>query len=424
MQKHPLLLVINLVTPNIIHSIETIRQIPSFASLGLLVLTKQPDKSEALDECSVPFEVVKCQFSSAGEIAEALRPFKERIRGVVCRGDKNIQYFHEVIPHLPPNVLVSSPASLETATDKRAMREAFMAHAPEITPKFLQVHDASDSTIQQVETTMHYPVIVKPANLASSMLIQACDTREALVSTLGRVFGMIGRIYRRQDRMSDPSVIVEEFMDGEFYSVDSYVMQPGEFYHCPVVGYVPAKKMGIDDFFLYKRFLPSKLSLQEIDAANRTVERALTAIGLKHSAAHVEMVRTATGWKIIEIGPRLGRFRHTMYREAYGIDHSTNDLLIHLDQKPTIPLHFQKFCTAYSIYPHKEGILQTITGLEEIQNNPATVSLRVFKEKGDVCTHAKNGGGALAEFVIADSSKASFDSLTQFVEQNVKAIVI
>lgn len=417
-------MVVNNLSPYVIDSAKKLAKTAAFGDLRLLVITTDPDQYKHHASESMPVEFIQCGFITDQEVASALQPFKAHIRAVVCRGDKNIQYLRQVIPHLPKEVLVATPQALEIATDKRLMREAFMRHAPEITPQFVQVHDASDATISKVESHLQYPVIVKPANLASSLLIESCTNRAELAKTLQRVFATISQTYKQQGRAISPQVIVEEFMEGDFYSVDSYVMRPGEFYHCPVVGYVPAKTMGIDDFFLYKRFLPSGLSEPEAANAQKTVEKALTAIGLTHSSAHVELVLTKNGWKIIEIGPRLGRFRHIMYREAYDIDHSLNDLLIHLGQQPVIPQTLLQLCTAYSIYPYAEGSLQEITDVDKVQQSPNTVFMRIFAKKGDRCVHAKNGGTALAEFVIAGKDEAAFKELTAFVEQRVKAVVV
>ncbi|MGH7157997.1 MAG: ATP-grasp domain-containing protein [Candidatus Saccharimonadales bacterium] len=423
MKKEVFVLAVSPLSTNLLRSMSKIRQRLPFADLGLIVLAKNPGVLEQAEGFNIPVELIACRFSSPEEIDAVLAPFKGKIRAVVCRGDKNIQYLREVVAHLPGDLPVAPTKALEIATDKRLMREAFLKYAPEITPKFAQVHDSSRYAVDSVETKLQYPVIVKPANLASSLLIQTCYSRSELSETLERVFNMIGDIYKKQDRSTAPSVIVEEFLEGDFYSVDSYVMRPGEFYHCPVVGYIPAKTIGIDDFFLYKRFLPSGLTEQEVAAAFEAVEKALTAIGLTHSTAHVEMVKTKQGWKIIEIGPRLGRFRHVMYEEAYGIDHSLNDLLIHLGEKPVILMKLRKYCSAYSIYPHDEGVLCDLPGLKKLEQDRSTVFMRVLAQKGDVCLHAKNGGGALAEFVIADENVDDFESLTKYVEENTTATI-
>ncbi len=416
-------LVVNKASQSVMESIAQLRKFPQYAHIRPLVMTANPAKYSHLLEIAEPVEIIGCSFGSDKEIALALQPFKKRIRAVVCRSDTQIQYLRRLTPHLPPGVLVATPKSLEIATNKRLMREVFARHAPEITPHFIQVHDASPATVAAVEDELQYPVIVKPANLASSLLITACQTRAELQAALGKIFSMIDEVYKRKDRKDKPQVIVEEYLEGDFYSVDAFVMEPGQVYCCPPIGYVPAKQLGIDDFFLYKRFAPTRLTDEEMAEGNKTVAKALAAVGLTNSPAHVELVLTKHGWKIIELGPRLGWFRHQMYKSAYGIDHSMNDILIHLGQKPIIPTKIISHCSAYSIYPEKEGTLHEIQGLQDVKMSPMTLLMRVFAKSGDICVHAKNGGRALAEFVIADDNEAAFERMVDFVEHKVKAII-
>lgn len=423
MKSPEYLLVVNHASKYGLDGINDVRKNPAFADLRILVLTNRPQKFTFLANESYPSEVIECNFESDEEIIEALRPYKDHIRAATCRGDEHIQYFQKVIPHLPLNVLTPTTDALDAATNKRLMREAFLRHHPEITPQFVHVHDDSRATIEAVEAKLEYPVIVKPANLASSLLIQACHSRSELETALRNVFAVIDDTYKRHGRSHAPQVIVEEYLEGDFYSVDAYALGRGDYYYCPIVGYIPAKQIGIDDFFLYKRSVPTKLTEDQTAAANEAVAKAMAATGLTYSSAHVELVLTKNGWKIIELGPRLGRFRHRMYEQAYGINHSCNDLLIRLNQQPQIPHKLLQHCAAYSIYPDKEGSLKEIRGLAKLEGNPAIKFLRVFAQPGDKCTHAKNGGGALAEFVIADADLQAYKELVGFIEDHVEAVV-
>jgi biotin carboxylase len=367
--------------------------------------------------------MVACDFSSKQVITDALTPFLPTLRGVICRGDHHIQYLRQVIPVLPPGVPVADERSLAAATNKQLMRAAFTRHSPEITPAFMQVHDASEATIQRIEAHMAYPVIVKPTQLASSLLIQSCYSHSELETVLRNIFNHIRSVYEKEDSRGQPEVIVEEYMEGDFYSIDAYVGETGDVYYCPPVGYVSAKQIGIDDFFLYKRFLPAALAGADVQAANEVVYKAVKGVGLTHSTVHAELVRTKNGWRIIEIGPRIGRFRHTMYSQGYGIDHSLNDMKLHVGIAPDISTDFKRYCSAYSVYPEREGVLQRLAGWQELVQQREVVWSSLKAVPGDPCTFAKHGGHALAEFVIATDDKQRFQALTAWAERTVHAVV-
>jgi D-alanine-D-alanine ligase-like ATP-grasp enzyme len=389
----------------------------------LVILTRQPEQYNELNGEGLPIEVIPCMFDNSQDIKEILAPFYGNIAAVICRGDKQVQFLRRLIPYLPQEVFVSSAKSLEIATNKRLMREAFTHSYPEITPKFVEIQNSQEESIQQVLASVPFPVIVKPAGLVSSLLIQSCANESELRTALMNTFGTIETIYKREERSDKPEVIVEEFLEGDFYSIDAYVLTHDEVYFCPPVAYIPAQKIGIDDFFLYKRFVPTKLTASDVSAANEATKKAIQAIGLTYSTAHVELIKTASGWKIIEIGPRVGRFRKTMYEQAYDIDHSYNDIAVHMGLKPRILENLRKYCSAYSIYPHHEGVLKELIGIEKLETDPSIYSLKIFARPGDRVIYAKNGGKACAEFIVAAQNKKEYDSLIEYIEAQVKALV-
>ena len=392
------------------------------ADLGkpqLVLLTSKPEQYYQYDN---RLTVIATDYSDES-LKQALGTIKGDIKAVICRGDKYVQYLRRVVPHLPGDVLVSNEISLERATNKRLMRQAFAENAPDITPGYSRVKDASETTIQAVVSSLHFPVIIKPASLASSLLIQKCTTQDELTKALRGTFAQLEDIYQKEGRSEYPEIIVEEFMEGDFYSIDSYVSESGAVTHCPPVFYLPANKLGIDDFFLYKRNVPTALSEKDVQEASQAAEKAIAAVGLTYSSVHTELVKTTGGWKIIELGPRLGRFRNIMYRQAYEIDHGYNDVLVHLGIATQVTTELKKHCAAYSIYPTQEGVLEAIVGIEEARGLEGVCYYTVMAQPGDYVYHAKNGGHALSEVIIAHQDKAVFENSCAWFEKNVKAVV-
>lgn len=384
----------------------------------LVLLTSDPGKYEKYSEVTV----IGTDYSQQS-LTDIFASFTEEVKGVICRGDKYIQYLRQVVPYLPAGVLVSSEESLRISTSKRLMRQAFLEHFPEITPGFVKVNDANQDTLAMLGEKLAFPVIIKPTSLASSLLIQRCNGQEELERGLTNAFSQITVIYDREGRHEEPEIIVEEFMEGDFYSIDSYVQEKGQIVHCPPIPYIPANQLGIDDFFLYKRFAPAQLSAEEVEAAERAAEKALLATGLAHTSAHIELVRTGQGWKIIELGPRIGRFRNIMYRQAYGFDHGYNDLLVHVGVTPEVSTSLIKQCAAYSIYPSTEGTLVRIEGAESARQLQSVCYFQLHAQEGSYVKHAKNGGHALCEVILANSDEAVFGRDVKWFEENVFAVV-
>lgn len=411
------LLVIDHLSSNILSSVMRLRQSKEYKHLSVILATRKPDRYRKFLGQAVPVKILPTDFSDASEISALLKPYITDLCGVVCRGDKQVQFLRAVVPVVKEKVLVADGEALGAAINKQRMRQAFLGYAPEITPNYIEVSDASISTLRAVESALRYPVIIKPANLASSLLIQSCLDRTALKSSLQKTFNQLIDIYNREERMVRAQVIVEEYLEGAFYSIDAYVSELGRLYFCPPVGYVPAKQCGVDDFALYKRFIPAGLGKAQTEAAQDTVRKALTALRLTYTSAHVELVLTKAGWKIIEVGPRLGRFRHKMYSLSFGIDHSLNDVKLHLGISPEIPRKLKAYCAAYSIYPKWEGKLKTIHGIGTVSKLPEIVWIKTYASPGDDSLYAKNGGHALVEFVIASPDKTKYEKACELAER-------
>jgi D-alanine-D-alanine ligase-like ATP-grasp enzyme len=413
-----ILLVINTVTPSIKESVEKLKLMTDFKNLKIVCVTNKPVIEENQED-----SIIAVHFDNDDELRDAVRPYYSKIIAVACRGDGNIQYLRKIVKHLPISTPVATEESLAIATNKRLMRQVLREKNPEISPAFVQVTGSDKENIDLIEATIEYPVIVKPANLMSSMLIQSCETREKLQRALEETFDQISAIYEREGRLEVAQVIVEEFLAGDFYSVDAYVQEQGQVDCCPVVGYIAAKQLGIDDFYLYKRFIPTALNQEEEMGAYTVSKKIIEAIGLTHSSAHIELILTKNGWKVIEIGPRIGRFRNRMYRLSYDIDHSTNDVAIHLGLKPQIPTELIAYTTCYSIYPNSPGVLKEITGFEEAGQLEAVTHINRMVDDGNYCKQAKHGGKALAEITISSKNKQLYDKATRYIEENVRAVI-
>ena len=47
-----------------------------------------------------------------------------------------------------------------------------------------------------------------------------------------------------------------------------------------------------------------------------------------------ELIKAESGWKIVEVGPRIGGYRNDMLDLSYNIKHMENYLLLKLEKKP------------------------------------------------------------------------------------------
>jgi biotin carboxylase len=302
--------------------------------------------------------------------------------------------FIQVIPHVP-YLRTPTTESLKWATDKLEMRRRFKLLAPRYTPKYAVVKANTKAERKRVIEKIHFPMIVKPTNLAQSLLVTACYHEDELKKSLTHAFKKIGRVYEENGRIETPKMMVEEYMEGDMYSVDAYVSGRGTVYFCPMVRVITGKNIGHDDFFNYIHASPTGLKKRSIEKAHEAAEAGIHALGLRNTTAHVELMKIDDEWKLIEIGPRIGGFRDKLHKLSCGIDHSLNDVLIRLPKKPVLPKKCNGYAATLKWYPKTEGKIVGLKGVKKCQELKSFSDIKILKKVGDFCRFAKNGGKAV-----------------------------
>jgi biotin carboxylase len=362
--------------------------------------------------------LISCEMAKPLKIAEALLPHQDDLVAITCRGDGHIPTLAKIVPHVP-YLRTPTVASLGWAVDKIAMRERLHFCGPEIGPRFAVVSDAKKSTRARIAKEVGFPLVLKPAGLASSLLVSICYHQEELEATMKRALRHIKSVYAENNRTTEPHILVEQFLEGDQYSVDVYVSSRGTLYYCPMVHIKTGRSIGFDDFFGYQQITPTLLKRESIDEARQTAACAIRALGLRSVTAHVELMKTEAGWKVIELGPRMGGFRHQMYSLSFDIDHSLNDVLIRMDKKPEISKTRKGYAAVVKFYAKEEGTLTHLTGTQKVQGLAAIKKVSVHKKVGDRCRFAKNGGRSVVDLILFDKERSKLLADIRRAEQTI-----
>ncbi len=363
--------------------------------------------------------IVDCDFSTPLTLQKALLPFKSRLLAMTCRAENKVPLLRKVVPHVP---YINTPTelSLDWTTDKIRMRQLLRGYDRSISPKFTVVHDAAPETLDKIEKNIGFPLMLKPAGLAASLLVTICYHREELEANLKNMVRKINRIYKEKKGRGEPQILVEEFMEGAMFSIDAYVNQRGVSYYTPLVHVKTGRSIGFDDFFGYMRITPVLLKPHKVEAAQRAADKAIEALNLRSTSCHIELMKTEDGWKIIELGPRIGGFRHDMYALSYGFDHSLNDILIRIPRKPILSKKAKGYTSVMQFYPRKKGRLKSLQGINKIRKLESFSSISVNKKIGDMCDFARNGDDPVFTITLFNPSRPKLLADIRRLEQAVK----
>jgi len=363
--------------------------------------------------------LIPCKFDSLGSIQKALLPYTEHIMAVTCRGEDQIQNFAKIIPNLP-YLKIPTTESLLWSSDKLLMRKRLYNYNKNIAPIHTIVADYEKDTIDKITKKVGFPCIVKPTGLAGSRLVTMCFDKEDLQKTLKKVFKKIKNVYKTTGGNWEPKVLVEQFMEGSMFSIDAYVDDNGKTYFCPLVKITTNKEIGGDDFFGYKQTTPLNLKSGTEEDAQDVANQSIKALGLKNTTAHIEMMRNEDGWKIIEVGARIGGFRHDLYEMTTNIDHNMNDILIRMDRKPIIPKKIRGYATAMKFFTPKEGTLIKVLGLKKAKKISSIKKIDVLKHPGEKCQFARNGGISIFNVILFNKDKAQLLADVRKLEKMIK----
>ena len=363
---------------------------------------------------------ITTDFSSESSIKSSLAPYKDQIISVTARGEKNIPFLQAVIPFLD-HLKTPSIESLINTTDKAQMRKKILKYNPKISPNFIVATNTTRESLKKISSKIGYPAIVKPSGLASSLLVSICYNKEELKEALKSIFAKIDSLYKEESGRDKSQVLVEEFMEGDMYAVDAYVDNKGIAYFLPLVASRNGRTIGFDDFFEYIVSTPTHLNKINTQEALDTAKDALTAVGLTNSTSHIELMKTPTGWKIIELGPRIGAFRIQMYQLSYGVDHSMNDLLNKMGRKPKLaPKKPLAYTAVMQFYSKKEGLISKILGIKKVKKLESFYSIILSKKIGDITRFAKNGGKPVCKLVLSNESESELLADIRRTEQYIK----
>jgi len=419
-KKKNIILIIDAPTALALKPIKDAKEDKSQKYRFMLLYSKKDYLGKENKEALKHFDIVEAvNYNSPDSIISALSPYRDEILTAYCRSEVQIPNFQKVIPHIP-YLKTPTTESLEWSINKYKMRKRFYAYDKSITPKFMLVKDQTKTTVKEIEKKIQFPLVIKPASLAQSLLVNVVYHREELEKNLRQVFRKLKATYKDSSRAGIvPEVIVEQFIEGTMYSIDGYINSRGKAYCCPMVVIKTGREIGFDDFFGYQQMTPTNLTKETLSNAEKVAITGVKALGLRSTAFHAELIKNDKGFKIVEIGPRIGGFRDELYRNSYGINHILNASTIGIPRIPQIPKRLKGHSAALKVFSKKEGIIESISGMKNLKELKSLKKLIINKKVGDRARFAKNGGKSVFNVIMFNKDRSSLLADIRRMEQSI-----
>jgi len=315
-----------------------------------------------------------------------------------------------------------SPEAARKSTDKILMRQAFATAQAPISPAFTLAETWED--VRAFAEKYKFPLILKPANLSKSLLITRCDSMNELLAAWEQTSREAPALYERFTDGLTPRFILEQFMPGSVHTVMGFVDKDGTIALADgIVDNVTAEEAGFHDSFIFSRTLPSGLPVADQEALLACARLGMETLGLRSCAAHIELVRTANGPRLIEIGARVGGYRTVMYNQASGIDVVGACLQVYNGTLPDLTPRKHAFYRAIEIFPEHKGTFAQAENFEIAQKLPSILSARIMREIGETIGKAAEGFKAAIVLELANESETQIAEDYEYIRKNVRVVV-
>lgn len=261
--------------------------------------------------------------------------------------------------------------SLETAikaTDKGEMIKAFKSHNVP-SPWYYIVSDR----VELEGLDISFPCIIKPTDNAGSRGVCLVNSQEELTSAFEY----------SQNESRGGSVIVEEYLVGPEVSVEVMVID-GEPH---ILAVTDKLTTGAPHFVEMGHCQQSQLPEDIISQINDVAKQAVRSVGINCGPAHVEMMVTKEGPKMIELGARMGGDCITTHLVplSTGIDMIKATIDVCLGKTPDVAPKFDKG-SAIRFFDVLPGKITAIYGVDEARKKEGVQEITLTKGIGEEVT--------------------------------------
>lgn len=359
---------------------------------------------------------IVADFSDTALLLQAVDSIKKPIDGVLTTYENYVLPAARIAEHL--NLPGMPLQAAEACTDKFLMRSLFASAPEKISPAFATVTSRED--VITFASSHSFPLILKPANLAKSLLVTKNHDLDELLKNYDKSVSLLTTTYQKYAPNRAPKLLIEEFLEGSIHSVDAFVDSEGTPHILDtIVDYQTGYDIGFDDNFHYSRLLPSKLSTDDQAALRHCAEVGIRALGMKSSPAHVEIIMTKSGPRIVEIGARNGGYRERMHSLANGIDITANAIALALDHALDITPKKSEYIGVFELFPKIPGIFAGVSHHQELEKLPSLTYLSIKAKPGEYIGKSSDGYKMAAVVILHNDDEHQFMADMHFLNENV-----
>ncbi|PWJ34879.1 ATP-grasp domain-containing protein [Fibrobacter succinogenes] len=369
-------------------------------NMGLFVIGIDPCADAFCKDDVDAFEIVGGQ-DYEGTLAVAI---KYNISAVVTAAtDKPLVMMARVAKEL--NLPFYSVETAQWSTDKFQMKQRFIAG---------DVPCAKGRLVKSAQETADfvYPVIVKPRDNSGSRGVKLCRTQEELQSCIDEALE-----YSHLD-----SVLVEEFIEGQEYSIES-LHYNGK---TEVIQFTEKKTTEFPYNVELGHKQPANLTEKQRNAVRDVIAKIGDALHFENCPSHTELKINERGIFVIETSPRLGGdyITSTLVPLSTGINIEDQLLNIALGEPVDTKTDRTEKASGVCFFSLPEG---TVTAIDEkikdVSTWPGIVDFNLKLKVGDKVNKITSSLNRYGQFIVKAENREKIDSLIETYERQIADFV-
>jgi biotin carboxylase len=291
------------------------------------------------------------------------------------------------------------------ATDKAEMIRAFKEHHVE-SPWFHIIENEKE--VLEIARAIQFPCIVKPTDNSGSRGVILVNQAADFVNACN---------YSRNHSRGG-KIIVEEFMTGSEVSVEIIACEG----NVHVIAVTDKITTGKPYFVELGHSQPSMIPPDMLNQIQDLAIRAVKAVGINQGAAHVEIMLTDKGPKMVELGARLGGdcISTHLVPLSTGVDIVKAAIELSLGKVPDLSPRFTKG-SAIRYFTSKAGIIKAFSGIQQALKMDGIQEITFTKATGEDAPSIKSSTDRIG-YVISQGKDAV--QAVQYCEEAMKKVII
>lgn len=260
---------------------------------------------------------------------------------------------------------------------------------------------------------LHFPVIVKPRDNSGSRGVKLCRTKEELEQSMAEALE-----YSKLD-----SVLVEEFIDGQEYSIES-LHYNGK---AEVIQFTEKSTT----LFPYNVELahrqPANLPAEQKNAVREIINKIALCMKFEYCPSHTELKINERGVFVIETSPRLGGGNITSHLVPLSTGINMEDQLLHIALGENVNTKAGRINKASGVkfLELNEGIVKHILPeIADVINWPNVISFHCNLKEGSEIHSFKSGLDRYGQFIIQAENRMELDSLMNDYDLKIKKLFL